>query len=147
MESRTYIKYIRVSPKKLRFILDDVRKMKPVTALSYLLYSPKRSSKVLYKVIKSAIASATASLKTDDSVLQFKTLAVSEGPVLKRMRPGGRGMAKLYQKKSSQILVVLDIEKKPSEKKQSLPAVLPKKEKTVKKESSHDKKVIKPKKK
>jgi large subunit ribosomal protein L22 len=106
-----------MSPKKLRFILDDVRKMKPAVALSYLLYSPRRSSKVLYKVVKSAITAATTSLKTDDSMLQFKTLAVSEGPVLKRMRPGGRGMAKLYQKKSSQVLVVLDIDKKESAKK------------------------------
>lgn len=107
MESTTYIKYNRISPKKLRFILDDVKKVSPAQAIIRLEYSPLRTSKMLSKALTSALANASAALKTDKNLLQFKTLLVEEGPQLKRMRPGSRGMGRLFKRRSSHIKIVL----------------------------------------
>ena len=107
MESRAYIKYIHVSPKKLRFIIADVKKKTPRQALDHLYTSQKRNAKILYKALKSAIDNAKLVLKVADSELSFKTFLVEEGPSLKRMRPGSKGMAKMYQRRTSHIKVIL----------------------------------------
>lgn len=107
MESLTYIKYNRISPKKMRFILDDVKKFTPEQAIVRLEYSPLRTSKLLAKAISSALANASAALKIDKNLLQFKTLLVEEGPQLKRMRPGSRGMGRMFKRRSSHIKIVL----------------------------------------
>ncbi len=120
MESITYIKYNRISPKKMRFILDDVKKFSPAQAVVRLEYSPLRTSKLLAKAINSSLANASAALKTDKNLLQFKTLLVEEGPRLKRMRPGSRGMGRLFKRRSSHIKIVL-VAKEGAEKK--LPVV------------------------
>lgn len=107
MESLTYIKYNRISPKKLRFILDDVKKFTPEQAIVRLEYSPLRTSKLLAKALASALSNASAALKIDKNLLQFKTLLVEEGPQLKRMRPGSRGMGRMFKRRSSHIKIVL----------------------------------------
>ncbi len=107
MESKTNIKFVRTSPKKLRFIIDSIKKMNPVDALKILRYDNKRSSAVLYKVIHSAIANAKASLNTDENLLKFKILEVSEGPVIKRSRAGGRGNVRMFRRRSSHIQIIL----------------------------------------
>src|SRR3989344_5034676 len=112
LESTIYIKHNRISPKKLRFILDDVRTMRPDIALTRLQLTTTRTSKVLSKALKSAITAATATLKSTPDLLQFKTLLVEEGPRLKRMRPGARGMGRKFVKRSSQIKITL-IQKNP----------------------------------
>lgn len=106
MEAKSNIKYIRVSPKKIRFIVADLKKKTPQQALDLLLHAPSRTSKVLYKAIKSALDSARAA-KLDENMLKFKVLAVDEGPFLKRSRAGGRGTPKMYRHRSSHIKVVL----------------------------------------
>lgn len=112
MEFKTYIKQVRVSPKKLRFILDDVKKMKPANALDHLLYSPKRGAKILYKAIKTALDTAEKTGKIDRSALKFKMIWVDGGQFLKRFRAGGRGVAKPYKKRSSHINIILKTDDK-----------------------------------
>lgn len=107
MEAQAYIKYIHISPKKLRFMLDDVKKRSPRQALDHLFHSQKRNSKVLYKALQSAMSNARAVLKIDDNAMQFKTFLVEEGPSLRRMRPGPKGMANMYKRRTSHIKVVL----------------------------------------
>lgn len=107
MESTTYIKYLKTSPKKLRFIAAGLRKMSPKIALSHLSYAPQQNSQFLYKSIQSAIASAKTKLNVDDAALKFKTLAIEQGPSLKRFRPGARGMARSFVRRASHIKIVL----------------------------------------
>lgn len=116
MEAIAYIKHIRVSPKKLRFIVDGIRLKKPEEALIILSQSQKRNAKVLYKAIHSAVSNAKAVMKiTTGEGLKFKTLLIEEGPFLKRMRPASRGRASFYKKRSSHIKVVLfNDEQKPA---------------------------------
>lgn len=107
MESKTMIKNVRISPKKLRFLLKDVKKLTPKQALDYLYYTPKKGAKILYQVIKSAINNAKNYLKVGEDLLKFKVLAVDEGIKLKRYRPGGRGIVKPYMRRFSHVFVVL----------------------------------------
>lgn len=107
MESTTYIKYLKISPKKLRFLLGQIKKHTPHEALSYLIYTRKRAAHFWHQAIRSALANAQHTLKQDAPVLQFKTLTVEEGPRLKRWNPGARGRAKPYRRRMSHIKIVL----------------------------------------
>ncbi|OGK11852.1 hypothetical protein A2954_05715 [Candidatus Roizmanbacteria bacterium RIFCSPLOWO2_01_FULL_37_12] len=115
MEVKTYSKNLRISPKKLRFLLPEIKKLSPAEAIVYLFYTPNRSAKIFYKSIKSAITNAKNVLKIDDKMLRFKHLSVEEGHKLKRFRPGGRGTAKPILKRFAHIKIIIEAEepKKP----------------------------------
>lgn len=107
MESLTYQKNIKESPKKLRFLLDAVIKLSPIKAMDYLMYTPKKSARVLYQSLKSAISNAKNTLKTSENLLKFKLLTIEEGNKLKRYRHGGRGTAKPIRRRLSHIKIIL----------------------------------------
>lgn len=119
MESRASFKNVKITPKKLRSLLPAVKKMKPLDAVEHLFYSPKRGAKVLYKVIRSAMANAKATLKTEDRLLQFKALFVDEGHTLKRYKAGSKGAAKPIAREFSHITVVLEAVKEVVEPKKT----------------------------
>ena len=108
MEIKAYIKNVRISPKKLRFLLPAIKKLSPVEALDYLFYTPKKGARILYKAIKSALDNAKNVLKTNENLLKFKLFTIEEGPRLKRYRPGGRGTVKPIKRKMSHIKIVLE---------------------------------------
>jgi len=110
MEIKTKIKHLRISPKKLRFLIDEIKNVKPVDALNILLYNPKKGAKILLKAIKSAIDNVKNNYKIDESSLSFKSLSVDSSRSLKRFRPGGRGTTKLFKRRTSHITVVLTTE-------------------------------------
>jgi len=108
MESQTYLKNLRVTPKKIRFLLSEVKKMKPQLALDYLLYMKQDGARVFYQALKSAITNAKNSLKVTEDVLQFKLLTIEEGSRFKRFRPGGRGTAKPIKRRLSHMKIILE---------------------------------------
>lgn len=109
MEIKANIKYVKTPAKKLRFLLEDIKKQTPVGALNTLFYSKRRSSALLYKAIKSAVDNAKNTFKIDENLLKFKTLVVEMGPALKRFKAGSRGTAKPFRRKTSHIKVVLEV--------------------------------------
>lgn len=110
MEHKTVIKFVKTSPKKLRFILDDVKKLGPARALAALKYEDQKVSLILYKAIKSAIDSAKKTLNVEENLLKFKILEVSQGPAFRRSREGGRGTAKPFKRRTAHIQIVLSAE-------------------------------------
>ncbi len=106
-ESKTYLKNINISPKKLRFYLQAVKKMSPSTAIETLFYGRQRATKVLYQAVKSAVSNAKQALKVTDDLLKFKTFTIEEGQKLKRYRPGSRGTPKPIFKRKSHIKIIL----------------------------------------
>jgi len=114
MESLTYIKNIKSTPKKLRMIRDLIVEMKPQNALDYLMYATSKSSNIYYKAIKSAIANATQALKVDADVLKFKLLTIEKGRTLKRHHAGSKGMAKPILKNFAHIKIILESEAQPA---------------------------------
>jgi len=106
-ESKTYLKNINISPKKLRFYLKSVKKMSPLMAMEHLFYGQQRATKVLYQAIKSAISNAKITLKVSENLLKFKLFTIEEGLKLKRYRPGSRGTPKPIVKRRSHIKIIL----------------------------------------
>jgi len=106
MEIISLQKYVRVTPKKMRFIADAVRMMAPTEAVEKLPFLPKRGSEVLLKVIKSALDNAKQK-GISDSDLIFKEIQISEGPRLRRGRAASRGRWHPFKRRMSHIRVVL----------------------------------------
>lgn len=111
MQVSAYQKLIRVTPRKLRLIADTVRDVEPKKALTMLKFTHKGAAGILYKVIKQAIANANDQ-KLNDMSLVTKHIMIEEGPRYKRFRAGARGRARMIQKRTSHIKVVLEGEEK-----------------------------------
>ena len=107
-EVKAYLKELRMSPRKVSEVAALVRGRSVEDALVILNHTPRRSAKPLAKVIASARANAINNhgLKADG--LMITTLSVTSGPRLKRFRPVSRGQAHPFQKRTSNILVVVD---------------------------------------
>ena len=112
MQSTATQKFIRMSPKKIRIVVAEIKKMKPAAAIEILPYVAKRSAEPLNKVIKAAIANARMKgAKVEDLV--FKEIQIGEGPRLKRINPVSKGRAHAIKKRMSHIRVVLETVEKP----------------------------------
>lgn len=99
-------KYLLESPRKIRLVVDVVKKMKPSEAIEKLPFVGKRAAFDLAKVIKSAMASAK-NAGVSETDLIFKEIQIGEGPRLKRGRAASRGMWHPYKKRMAHIRVVL----------------------------------------
>ncbi len=111
MDSTTYLKNIRISPKKLRFFLTAVKKKSPSAVMDYLYYARQKPAKILYQAIKSAVSNAKNTLKVNEDLLEWKLFTIEEGQKLKRYRPGGRGTVKQLRLRFSHIKIVLSAKK------------------------------------
>ncbi len=116
MESITYLKDVKSTPKKLRMYLNEIKKLAPQEALDYLMYATNKQSKLYYKALHSAIANATNTLNVSPDMLQFKLFTIEEGRKLKRYKAGARGSARPRTKRFSHIKIIL-VEKESDKKK------------------------------
>jgi large subunit ribosomal protein L22 len=108
METRAVAKYVRISPRKARLIMDEIRGKKVEEALRLLSFSPNKGAFLIRKVISSAVANAEASSEIDVDNLFIKRLYADEGPSLKRFRARAMGRATRIRKRTSHLTVVLD---------------------------------------
>ena len=100
-------RYIRISPSKVRIVLDVVRGKSVNEALAMLEAIPNASAEVTYKLIKSAVANAEVKgLSRAD--LYVAEIFADGGPILKRMNPVSKGRAHRINKRTSHITVILD---------------------------------------
>jgi large subunit ribosomal protein L22 len=106
MEYQATAKYIRISPRKVRLVVDGIRKITPEKALLKLSLMPKRAAEPVVKVLLSAIANAQ-SKNVDVTRLIFKKIEVMGGPALKRWQAVSRGTAHAYKKRMTHIQIVL----------------------------------------
>lgn len=102
------ISYARVSVQKACFVLDAIRGKDVTTALGILAYSPRYASRVIEKLLKSAIANATNNNGMDADNLYVAACYANKGPTMKRIRPRAQGRAYRIEKRMSHITVVLD---------------------------------------
>ena len=108
MEARAVAKYIRVSPRKVRLIMDELRGKKVEEALNVLTFAPQKSARLVKKLINSAVANAGENSQIDVDTLYIKRLYADEGPTLKRFRPRAMGRASRIRKRTSHLTVILD---------------------------------------
>lgn len=108
MEVKAVAKYIRMSPRKVRLVVDAVRG-KPVNeALALLQFMPQAAAREVAKVVKSAVANAENNNQLAAEDLYIARISADEGPSLKRFRPRSRGQAQTIRKPSTHITVVVD---------------------------------------
>jgi large subunit ribosomal protein L22 len=108
MESRAVARYVRVSPQKIRILMDEMRGKKVEDALKVLSFLPQKGAPILKKLINSAIANAGTNTEVDIDNLYIKRIYANEGPTLKRFRPRAMGRATRIRKRVSHLTVVLD---------------------------------------
>jgi large subunit ribosomal protein L22 len=105
MEVAARLKTVRVSPQKARLVADQVRGLAVDRALEILAFSPKKSARIIKKVLESAIANAEHNEGADIDELKVSTIFVDQGPVYKRIQPRAKGRANRILKRTSHITV------------------------------------------
>ncbi|GAA4073720.1 MULTISPECIES: 50S ribosomal protein L22 [Actinomadura] len=108
MEARAQARYIRVTPRKARRVVDLIRGLPATEAQAVLRFAPQAASEPVGKVLASAIANAEHNFKLDTDTLVVSRAWVDEGPTLKRFRPRAQGRAYRINKRTSHITVVLE---------------------------------------
>jgi len=116
MEATAQLKYLRITPRKVRIVADLIRGKNVNAALSTLAYVEKRAAAPLRKLIQSAVANADQKSKgqVDVDALFVRSLTVDQGPSMRRFMPRAMGRAYKVLKKTSHISVTLG--EKPAKK-------------------------------
>ncbi|OGF23787.1 50S ribosomal protein L22 [Candidatus Falkowbacteria bacterium RIFCSPLOWO2_12_FULL_45_13] len=151
MEVKAKIKFIRMSPTKMRLVANLIKKLPAAKALDQLQFINKLAARPVAKLIKSAMANAEHNFELAKDNLFIKEITVGDGPTLKRWLPRAHGRATPIRKRTSHVnLVLAEIKAsgKMAAKKQSLAAPVklearPKQESAVKiKESAKPEKNV-----
>lgn len=112
MESKATVRFLLVSPRKVRLVANELRGFNYTEAVDMLRFTPRKAAGFLEKLLKSARANAAQTndgLKDED--LYVKKLYVDAGPTLKRWRARARGRGMRILKPTSHITVVLSDDK------------------------------------
>ncbi len=107
MEVRAVAKNIRVSPRKVRPLIDMIRGKKVETALTMLKFTPTPMAQVVAKVVKSAAANAENNFQMSPADLKIVSTYVDEARTMKRFRPRARGRVSPILKRASHITVIV----------------------------------------
>lgn len=107
MEAKATAKYVRVTPRKARLVIDQVRGKDIVAAREILRFSERAIAEVVEKVLNSAVANAENNHHMRSADLVVKAAYVDEGPTLKRIRPRAKGSASRIRKRTSHITVIV----------------------------------------
>jgi large subunit ribosomal protein L22 len=100
--------FLRVAPRKVRLVANEVRGMQVGDALAVLKYTPQAAAKHLSKLIRSAVANAEqGGGRVDVDALVVKTLTVDQGPKMRRFMARAMGRAYRVEKKTSHVYVEL----------------------------------------
>src|SRR6266478_7599763 len=112
MEFRAEAKYLRVSPQKVRLVLDLIKGLRVEEALNTLAFTKKGIAPTVHKLLRSAIENANyvgqeKGIDVDVDNLYVKNAVANDGPRMKRIRPAPMGRAFRYQRRMAHIQIVL----------------------------------------
>ena len=108
VEVRAVARHIRMSPQKVRLVLDTIRGKPVGEALNILRFLPHKATEPVAKVIRSASANAENNFNLNRDDLVLKQLLIDEGPVYRRRRPVSRSMAHEYFHRTCHITAVVE---------------------------------------
>ena len=106
-EARATLRYTRISARKVKIVADLIRGKNVDEALAIVKFTPKASSEVIEKLLKSAIANAENNHDMKHENLYVAEIYANQGPTLKRIRPAAKGSAVRIRKRTSHITIVL----------------------------------------
>jgi large subunit ribosomal protein L22 len=107
MEIKAQVKFVRMSPRKTRWVIDSVRGLDVAEAINQLQFMTMAAAIPVLKLLNSGIANAVNNFKLKKENLYIKEISVDGGPVLKRWRPRAFGRAAPIHKRSAHINLVL----------------------------------------
>ena len=110
MEVKAVTRYVRISPRKVRAIVDAIKGRPVEVALDMLQFMPQKSAPIVAKVIRSAAANADQNTSIDVDSLIVQNIQADQGPTLKRFRARARGRGTRILKRTSHITVILSEE-------------------------------------
>ena len=105
--AKAYLKYARISPRKVCIVLDLIRGKNVDEAMGILKNTRKAASEYLIKLLNSAVANAENNFGMDKSKLYVSECFVCPGPTLKRMMPRARGSADRILKRTSHVTIAV----------------------------------------
>ena len=111
MQAKAVARTVRIAPRKVRLVVDLIRGKQIGEAVAILQHTPKASSIVVEKLLKSAAANAEHNYEMNLDNLIVSEVFVDEGPTLKRFRPRAMGRASAINKRTSHITLVVSDQK------------------------------------
>ena len=108
MEVTAKARYLRISPKKMRLVIDVIRGMSVNDAEAQLKFLNKRGAKMVQKLLQSAVANAQHNFGLKKDNLFIKKIIANEGPTFKRWTAKAMGRAALIRKRTTHLEIVLD---------------------------------------
>ena len=106
-QAKATLKYARISSRKVKIVADLIKGKDINEALAILKYTPKASSEMLEKLLKSAIANAENNHHMAHEKLYVADIFANQGPTLKRIRPAAKGSAVRIRKRTSHVTIKL----------------------------------------
>ena len=106
-QAEATLKYARISSRKVKIVADLIKGKDINEALAILKYTPKASSEMLEKLLKSAIANAENNHHMAHEKLYVADIFANQGPTLKRIRPAAKGSAVRIRKRTSHVTIIL----------------------------------------
>ena len=107
-EAKATLKFARISSRKVKIVADLIRGKDVDEALAIVKFTPKASSEVIEKLLKSAIANAENNNGMNADNLYVAACYADKGPTMKRIQPRAQGRAYRIEKRTSHITIVLD---------------------------------------
>jgi large subunit ribosomal protein L22 len=108
MEARAITRFVRLSPRKMRLVVDQIRGKGVEEALNILKFVPKRSAAIVAKTLRTAVANAENTQTVDVDRLYVKQAMIDEGGMWKRFMPRAQGRATRIRKRLSHITIIVD---------------------------------------
>ena len=102
MEAQAIAKYVRMSPSKIKHVVDLVRGKDLSEALTILKFTPGKGAEIVEKVVQSAAANAYVKEMNTDN-LYVAEIYANQGPTMKRWKAGAQGRAAIILKRSSHV--------------------------------------------
>jgi large subunit ribosomal protein L22 len=106
-EVRAKLRFLRMSPRKVRVVTNAVKNMAVNDAIDYLKFVNKVAKMPILKLIQSAAANGENNFEMQKDKLVIKSLVVNDGPTLKRFKPRAHGRAAPIRKRTSHVEVIL----------------------------------------
>lgn len=107
MEVKASLRMLRMSPRKVRLVVDAIRGLNVRDAETRLQFIQKDASRPVLKLLQSAMANAEHNFKLDASSLVVAKITADGGPTLKRTRPRAMGRGAMIRKRTTHINLVL----------------------------------------
>ena len=112
MVSKAVVDFVRISPRKVRYVIDMIRAKSVSQAQAILNGSPRRAGGILRKLLNQAVDAAAKNSNADSRNLYVSKVLADGGPTMRRFRAASMGRASIIRKRTSHIYLELDNLKK-----------------------------------